>query len=582
MKTVLSIIIFVGIILLKLNLFSEELGIPTPQNLEAQFKAAQNENQRYQVLDDIGKSINLIAENSEAKTYLKVINELVIYSKLQNDADWVGRKGTQIIQQVSEVKVQSILKISGPIINDKELQQDFLFYFVNVTEAFQFSYLSQTLRTALLPITDLNLIENAFLFFEKIELTIVNPVDYIQRELVSLKSTAAFLFCRDFRNISASVLNIWISRLNSDGMQRLLNEIESQILTSQSTDQIAIENSLSVTKSLYALIFERYKNDYLNDWQYIRALKILSAGVLKFEEMDWSIDQKNLNFIIQHFTPVSFVSFCNEFGNLSLQRVVISRKSALLLMPSYNLLKQTLVEKKYGYEASTFNSGYLKIKKAAYTDYEIEGSYKITHPDYSQLIIAFKNRTEIVAGLQTPRETINIAFDHFQFDDASGNYISSSLMGATQFVLKFKFGADKKISGCLNTVCFIGTKTFSFPNYLNLLDSGKSLTVPGFYRGQIKYENGSIENAELFVSSISGTLIGNLKFYRNKSLKLDLAFDMGLFDNKDGVLYLASRVNSVPTIHIFRGYLKDSKTLTGVWFTTSKVKLGKFNLIKVY
>ena len=349
MKTVLSIIIFVGIILLKLNLFSEELGIPTPQNLEAQFKAAQNENQRYQVLDDIGKSINLIAENSEAKTYLKVINELVIYSKLQNDADWVGRKGTQIIQQVSEVKVQSILKISGPIINDKELQQDFLFYFVNVTEAFQFSYLSQTLRTALLPITDLNLIENAFLFFEKIELTIVNPVDYIQRELVSLKSTAAFLFCRDFRNISASVLNIWISRLNSDGMQRLLNEIESQILTSQSTDQIAIENSLSVTKSLYALIFERYKNDYLNDWQYIRALKILSAGVLKFEEMDWSIDQKNLNFIIQHFTPVSFVSFCNEFGNLSLQRVVISRKSALLLMPSYNLLKQTLVEKKYGY-----------------------------------------------------------------------------------------------------------------------------------------------------------------------------------------------------------------------------------------
>ena len=134
---------------------------------------------------------------------------------------------------------------------------------MNVTEAFQFSYLSQTLRTALLPITDLNLIENAFLFFEKIELTIVNPVDYIQRELVSLKSTAAFLFCRDFRNISASVLNIWISRLNSDGMQRLLNEIESQILTSQSTDQIAIENSLSVTKSLYALIFERYKNDFL-------------------------------------------------------------------------------------------------------------------------------------------------------------------------------------------------------------------------------------------------------------------------------------------------------------------------------
>lgn len=575
MKNYLSFFVFFGFLLCSFAGSTEEALLPADQLLES-YKTAKNENERYQQLSTLSKKVILIAKAADTKQYIQVISDMVSLSKSVGDADWVANKGNQLIQAVSENKFQLLIQEYTMVPVEQSLQDDLLYYIAKCTEGFQHVYLSKQVNPYLLDIKDMKVLSGVYLYFEKMQQVLSQSADYIQRDVENILHSIGFLYCLKYQQLTNEELGAWLPRMSSEGMQKLLTAIDNDILNVANGKPVVLEKSIFVDKILYQILFDRYQHDPFNDWQYIKPLKSIIAAIFKYQQLDWNIPTQDIQFLIDHLSPMAFVNFCNELGGFIVQKKLVSQDLALRLLKTYDLLNETLKQENYLYDATTFINAYTILKKSIQPKGELEGAYHLAGVSFQEVIIAFNNMTDIVAGARTENHFVNLAFDYFQYDDETGYFVGRTSAGPSQFVMRFKLQGHGKLHICINEECGTGTRYYQFPEYLSLLNQNKNLILPGLYKGKVRFEDGSQNEVRLLVSSVGGYLVGNLDFANHNHL----GFDKGINDNSDGVLYLAGRVSAVPTIHVLRAVLDSKNQLSGVWFATSKAKIGKFILVK--
>jgi hypothetical protein len=553
-----------------------EDALPSAEQIFATYKTAKNENERYQQIGQLTKKTDAIAQVQAPKTYLQIFKEMIEFSQSAGDADWVTNRLKQLIQIVSETKFQLLTKTHQIVPLEVDLQNEYIFYLGLSSENFQHVYLSKQVTPFLIQLSEKNDFIKAYGFFEKIGESLNQVAEYIERDIENAKFAVAFLFCQNYRALQSEELELWLPRMSSEGMQKLFVTLDSHILSAVQGTTHDIAKATLVSKILFQILFEQFKNDPFNEWQYIKALKCIIAATNKYQQLGWVIPPADVQFLIEHLSPMAFVNFCNELGGYVVQKKVISLDLARQLLKTYELLNATIKKEKYLYDAVTFLNAFSILQKSLLPHSDIEGAYRLHSSKYEELIIAFSSNTTMVAGVRTDDQFVNLAFDYMQYEEDGKVFVGRTSVGPGQFVLQFKVIGNGRLEACINGECASATRYYKFPEFLSLLGKDKNLILPGIYKGKVTFADGIHDDVKLLVSAVGGYLVGNFDFGVHNHLGLD----KGIHENTDGVLYLSGKVSTVPAIHIIRAVLNSKNQLSGVWFATTKAKIGKFTLVK--
>jgi|GEM_PF-5793803 len=100
------------------NSTATNLALPTPSEFANQFKSTQNENQRFQLFNDLDARAEEIGDSKEVKEYLGTILEMMKYSLSLNDSSWVSGKGKELRQKISGNRIAKYInRVNLPLHN---------------------------------------------------------------------------------------------------------------------------------------------------------------------------------------------------------------------------------------------------------------------------------------------------------------------------------------------------------------------------------------------------------------------------------------------------------------------------------
>jgi hypothetical protein len=557
-------------------------ALPTPSDLLQRFKETQNENQRFQVFNDLDGQVEAIADSSEVRKYLEVIGEMIEYSSSKNDSSWVPGKGRELRQKISGIKISRFVSSNNIVPIPVKEREEFIFYFSLSSEQTQFSYLSQSAPKAVLDRQELQFLRNSYDFFSELKKNLHNPVDYISNSLNSVLNLTALLVGRKFKEISFDELKLWCLRMTPEGHSKLMDLMENELYPGPKEPNEEFRKIAMTFKLIHAVLFEKFKHDPFNEWQFNRPLALLKTLILKYVSNSWPVHTEDFSYAIENSPNPSLVLFSDSLADNIVRRTNITESQGRALLPAFELLKEALIKR--GLNSDYFKAAYSILQRSQMKFDEIEGRYRINHPFFGRFVLLNKNGHTLVAGINRDDRNVSILFENIdEIDPITGQFVTGTVAGDAHHTLKFKMTGKGTLAGCLGEVCFTGERVEKFPHYIQKLDkdqskesSGTGIKGVGFYRGPVELYNGTTMFGDLEISSLHDKYAGGIRFTNG----IFMSFADGLKVNKRGIVYIAGVAYNVRAMHQFRGFVNSRGQFEGVWISTNIGKVAKFSLTK--
>lgn len=555
------------------------VNLPDPQTIASDFEKTTNEDQRFNLFNRLNNYVPLIVKLQKEELYIDLIKDLAQKSKNLGDANWISEAGFRVIKNICEAKINEIVASDAPIPSESSNRQFIVKYIKMTSEDFRNKYLNTTAMNYLKSLSNRELIATFYSFSQDLRAALLQDdsiPEYQIREADELSGMVSFRVVMDYRHMSELELRPWLTRLNPNGMQKVMSEFRNDLVTATQDDMSKIKKIIWASRVFYDYLFEKYGNDPFNDWQYINTRQLISNAILRFRKFDWALNLDDVDFLISRSSYSSIADFAEQLTLSIVNAPTLTSLVASELLPIFEYLSK-VIDRNNIY-VKQFTDSYQRLKILGLPRENFEGFYSLTSKQYKNVIIAFVNDETLSAGFQSKDSTTDVSFETIDFDSKTGKYTGQTRVFSTYFHLTLTFKGDT-LEGCVNQSCFTGKKVQNIPNLIEKYKNSDLVRdVTGDYSGSIIFSSDSKKMPmSLSVFFHNGELTANGTIGKN----IQSIFNQGLRNPKRGFIYLSYFDSYTKSMRYLRAELDEKGLLKGVLFSSNRNMIGNFTLKKI-